>query len=258
MGNGWYTEEAGFFGPSYVEEFAHILDSARIKEEVDFVEKTLAHSRSMTVLDLACGSGRHSIELARRGYSMIGLDLNGFFLAQAEQAAREADVVVRWIQSDMRQIPFKEEVDAVIFLFSSFGYLESDRDDQLVLSQVATALRSGGVFVMDFINREWIMRNYRPNDWRMLPNGAVMLMQRSFDLLTGRNHERRIRVFPDGRREEVTMIVRMYTVVELIKMLEEVGLQVQEVCGGYRGEPLTIDSKFIVLSARRNDGQGTP
>lgn len=253
MGNGWYSEQAGFFGPNYVEEFAYVFDSERIKREVDFIEKILGCNRSLGILDLACGSGRHSIELARRGYNMIGLDLNSFFLEQAAIAAKEAGVTIKWIHSDMRQIPLEEEVDAVIFLFSSFGYLESDRDDQTVLNQIIKALRPGGEFVMDFINREWIMRNYRSNDWRSLPSGATMLMQRNFDLTTGKNHERRIRIFPDGKKEEVTMVVRMYTVVELIRMCEVAGLQIQDVCGGYNAEPLTIDSKFIVLRAKKPD-----
>jgi SAM-dependent methyltransferase len=251
MGNSWYSEQAGFFGPNYIEEFAYVFDPERIKREVDFVEKIINYNHSLKILDLACGNGRHSIELARRGYNMTGLDLNSFFLEQAAIATKEAGVTVRWIRSDMRQIPFEGEMDAIVFLFSSFGYLESDRDDQIVLNQIAKALRSGGEFVMDFINREWIMRNYRSNDWRELPNGAIILMQRNFDLATGRNHEKRIRISPDGKREEVTMVVRMYTVVELIKMCEAAGLQIQDICGGYNIEPLTIESKFIVLRAKK-------
>jgi len=249
MENCWYSEQAGFFGPNYIEEFAYIFDPERIKREVDFIEKVLDCNHPLKILDLACGNGRHSIELARRGHSIIGLDLNRFFLEQAASAAKEAQVTVKWLNSDMRQIPFENEIDAVISLFSSFGYLESDQDDQVVLDQVVKALRSGGKFVMDFINHEWIMRNYCAHEQRILSSGVMIRMLRNFDLATGRNHERRTRIFPNGKREEVEMIVRMYTAVELIRMCEAAGLQIQEIYGDYNFEPLTIDPKFIVLQA---------
>jgi len=251
MENSWYTEQAGFFGPNYIEEFAYIFDPERIKREVDFIEKALNCNRPLKILDLACGNGRHSIELARRGHSIIGLDLNRFFLGQAAIAAKEAQVTVKWIHSDMRQIPFENEIDAIIFLFSSFGYLESEQDDQIVLNRVAKALCPGGKLVMDFINHEWVMRNYRAYEQKTLPSGVITVMQRNFDFTSGRNHERRTRVFPNGKREEVEMIIRLYTVVELIRMCESAGLQIQEVYGGYNFEPLTIYSKFIVLQATK-------
>jgi len=253
MRNSWYSEQAGFFGANYLEEFAYIFDPTRIKIEVDFIEKLLGYNHALKILDLACGNGRHSIELARRGYSIIGLDLNSFFLKQAAIAAKEAQVTVKLMHGDMRKIPFKNEIDAITFLFSSFGYFETDQDNYRVLEQVVKALRPGGKFIMDFINHEWIVRNYCAYEQRILPNGVSIDIQRNFELTSGRNYERRTRIFPDGKREEVEMIIRVYTTAELIRMCETAGLQIKEVYGGYNFEPLTIDSKFIVLNAIKPD-----
>ena len=126
----WFSEEAGFFGPGYLVEYAGILTSEKTRAEVDFLVKTLCLKKGVKILDLACGHGRHTVELARRGFSMTGQDLNAFFLHEAKKAARRAEAKVRWVKSDIRQIPFQNEFDAVFNLFTAFGYFDSDDDHQ--------------------------------------------------------------------------------------------------------------------------------
>jgi SAM-dependent methyltransferase len=154
----WYTEAGGFFGPGYLREYADLITPERTKAEVDFLEKILQLAGGVKSLDLACGHGRHTVELARRGYAMTGQDVNAFFLKEAAIAAQRAGVAVRWVHSDMRCIPFAAEFDVVLNLFAAFGYLESDTENQRVVPEVAKALRPRGKFVLDVVNRDRVMR----------------------------------------------------------------------------------------------------
>ncbi len=243
----WYGEKAGFFGPSYFAEYKDILTKEKTIAEVDFIEKTLALRSDMAILDCPCGHGRHSIELARRGYDVTGQDLNSFFLRKAKMAARRDKVSVRWVQGDMREISFEKEFDVALNLFTAFGYLESDEEDQKAICQIAKALRPGGRFFLDVGNRDRVIRTYREKDWRQLSDGSIITSERQFEHATGRNVERRVAIHKDGGREEFLIIVRMYTVVELIAMLRRDGLIVKETYGDYNGEPLTLDSRRYIL-----------
>lgn len=249
----WYAEDAGFFGQRYMEEYVRFITPERTAAQVDFLEKVLNIQPGAKILDLACGHGRHSVEFARRGYQLTGQDLNSFFLKEAEKSANEAGVNVRWVQSDMRRIPFENEFDAVVNLFSSFGYLESDEEDQLVIHQVAKALRRGGQFFLDMISRDGVMRRFQERDWTELADGSVVLHERAFDFGSGRNYERRQRIWTDGKREEVQIISRMYTSTELIHMCKAAGLKATEVYGDYNGEALGLDSRRCIVIAEKED-----
>ncbi len=246
----WYAE-GGFFGPRYLEEYADILTPEQTRAQVDFLEKIVRLERGARVLDLACGHGRHTVELARRGYAMTGQDINRFFLKEAAKSAKRAGVQVRWVNSDMRHIPFVEEFDVVVNLFTAFGYLESDEEDQRVVHEVAKALRLQGTFVLDVINRERVIRRFRQKDWKQLADGSVALYEGTFDFVSGRNYERRVRIWKDGTREEAPTVVRMYTLRELIGLCQAAGLQFKAAYGGYDGEALSLDSPRCILMAEK-------
>lgn len=251
----WYSEKAGLFGPGYLrdpfrKEYGDNQD--RTPAEVDFLTSTLALKQGAKIFDCPCGHGRHSIELARRGYIVTGQDLNGFFLKEAKKAAKHTGVSVRWVKRDMRKVSFKNEFDVALNLFTSFGYLESDDEDQKALSQVAKALKRGGKFLLDVINRDRIVRTFREKDWQQLSDGAIVITEKQFDHATGRNLEKRVRIWKTGKREEFSLIVRMYTVTELVAMFRKAGLTLKEMYGNYNGDPLTFDSKRYILVAEKD------
>ena len=164
----WYLPEAGFFGPQYLAEYGSGLTQERTRKEVDFLEEHV-FSPCLTggwdcknILDVPCGHGRHSVELARRRYGMNGplchmvwgQDLNGFFLMEARAAAKKLPNV-KLALGDMRRLRFPTAYfDVVLNLFTAFGYLESDDEDQKALDAVAKTLKRGGKFVLDVINRD--------------------------------------------------------------------------------------------------------
>ncbi|MGH2746486.1 MAG: SAM-dependent methyltransferase [Actinomycetota bacterium] len=182
-GRDWYRT---FFGDTWNLRVALPIPEEQTREEVDFIINTLKLEEGARVLDLACGHGRHSLELARRGFSMVGVDLSEEPLRIARRNAERAGVTVDYRLADMREIDVHEDVDAVINMFTAFGYLESQEEDQRVLDRVAAALRPGGRFLIDTINFLWLIRNFRPDRWHDYDDGTVLLESRRYDLPTGR------------------------------------------------------------------------
>jgi SAM-dependent methyltransferase len=110
-------------------------------KEVEGIVNLLALPERSEILDLCCGHGRHAIALAQRGYRVTGQDLSEFLLARGRAEADAKTVELDWILSDMRRIPFEQRFDAVINIFSSFGYLETEDEDQRVLDQIHRDLK---------------------------------------------------------------------------------------------------------------------
>jgi SAM-dependent methyltransferase len=247
---GWYVD---LFRDVYPERWFEedALSAERTQAEVDFVERSLELKAGSRVLDLCCGHGRHSIELARRGYEVTGVDLSARALRRAQRSAREAGLDIRWQRCDMREIGFEEEFDAVVNMFSSFGYLESDEEDRRVLERVEAALRPGGRFLIDFINRDRVARSYQARDWRRAPDGSVLLLERRWDLASGHNAEEITVIGPEGSRRRYRLSMRMYGATELAAMLSSVGLRVGCVWGDFDGSELTLESRRVIVATEK-------
>ena len=225
-------------------------DPARTLAEVDFLLTVLDLPPGASLLDLACGHGRHAIELDRRGFQVTGVDLSPSHLALAREAATDAGVDVTWVEADMREPP-PGPFDAVINLFSAFGYLESDAADQQVLTAVGQVLRPGGRFLLETRNREHVVRTWHPRVWQPLADGSLFLQEATWDHITGRIHTTVILVEPDGRREQRAFVMRQYTLAELVQMLGTAGLHVTETWGGIDGSRYMLDSPRLLLLAER-------
>src|SRR3972149_5253640 len=132
----WYSEEAGLFGEVYLRTFGDLITEEQTQIETNFLETSLKLQPGVKIFDLCCGHGRHSVELAKRGYNVTGQDLNSHFLTVAKESADKAGVNITWIKDDMRNIAFENEFDAVINMFTAFGYLGSDEEDQKVINGV--------------------------------------------------------------------------------------------------------------------------
>jgi SAM-dependent methyltransferase len=160
-----------------VHEFAHYRDYAEdlTRREVDFLAEALALSGVETVLDLACGGGRHSIELARRGLTVVGVDIVKPVLAAARARAAELDLSVEFVQADMRELTYEARFDLVLVMNSSLGFFD-DATNQAVLHGAAKALVPGGRLLLQCINPyqiEHYLREFR-NGWYALGSGYVL------------------------------------------------------------------------------------
>jgi D-alanine-D-alanine ligase len=244
----WYTT---FFGDEWLRSIALHIPAERTTREVDFVVEALALEPGARVLDLACGHGRHSLELARRGYRVTGLDLSEPSLAIARQAASQASLDVEFIHGDMREIPFTGEFDAVINLFTAFGYLENEAEDQRVLDSVARALKPEGGFLIDTINALWLFRHFEPHGWQELEDGTLLLEDRRYNPLTGRNEVTWQLIHPDGTRHQQSHSLRLYTLVELATMLCRASLRVEATWGDFEGAEYGLDTRRMIVLARK-------
>jgi SAM-dependent methyltransferase len=242
----WYRE---FFDDLYLRVYQPLEAPEQVRREVDFIVKALDLPAGAKVLDLCCGQGRHSLELARRGFQVVGVDLSEALLYAARKRAESEGLSVTFLQCDMREIDFADEFDAVINMFTSFGYLESEAEDEKVLGKVAQALKSGGKFLLDVVNRDRLVRDFQAREWHAADEGWLVLEERTFDHLSGRMETRWVCVARDGVRYERLSSVRLYTTSELRTMLERAGLKVTNLFGDYDGSPYSWDSQRLIVVA---------
>ena len=203
------------------------------------------------VLDLCCGHGRHAIPLAARGYRMTGYDLSNVFLERARADANERALDIRWVRGDMRELPFGGEFDAVINLFTAFGYFPDDAEQERVLAGVARALRHGGRFLIELIARDSLIRRFQPGSVTRLPDGTLVIEERRLDLVAGWCQTKMTEITPEGRQIEREFGSRVYTPTELVRLLDAAGLDTEGCYGGMDGSALTIDSRRLAIVARK-------
>ena len=235
-----------FFGADYLKQYEHTL--ARTGAEVDGLEKILHLRKGSRILDLACGAGRHAIELAKRGYAVTGYDLSEDLLRRGRADSRRARTRVSFVRGDMRDLHFRGAFDAVINMFSSFGYFEDAEDDRKVVAGIARALKPRGKFLMERFNRESLAYELPLQGWRVGADGSVVLQDDSFDVLRGRYDTRQIVIDREGTREHRAS-VRAYTLPELKELFGEAGLHVHRVLGGLDLSAYRARSPRLVLYA---------
>jgi SAM-dependent methyltransferase len=243
----WYQS---FFNEDYVRVYSPFLTEERTAQEVAAIIQLLGLPIGSTILDLCCGYGRHAIPLAQHGYKVIGLDLSEVLLQLARVEAEHQGVTIRWLQSDMRTIPFEDTLDAVINIFTSFGYLANEEDDLQVLAQIYKALRPGGQFLLETVHQPRVIQSFSPYGILHYDDGLIVLEERRIDLIGSRNEVHITLLLPDGQRKTYHQSMRIYTLTELIRMLTAVGLQVQAYYGGLNGGPVTLDSRLVIISQK--------
>lgn len=236
-----------WFGPVYLSLYDPVLQE-RTAPEVDAIERLLEIRPPLRILDLACGQGRHSIELAKRSYVVTGLDQSRYLLDVAEQRAATAGVRVRWVEGDMRQPPpIEGGYDLVVNLFTSFGYFADDGDDLAVLRAVASVLRPSGQLLIELINGERVMRAFEEGEW--IPFGeATVLEKRRLDRDRRRMEVERT-IVRNGQEEQTTHALRLYSGRELTVLAKRAGFDVVQLYGGWDGERLTEESLRLVAVA---------
>ena len=231
----------------YMFVYSDDLTAERSDAEVALLAELLELDSPKTILDLACGFGRHANRLALLGHSVTGVDLMPGFLRIAREKAEEMGVQVDYQQGDMRQLGFIEEFDRVVLFFTSFGYFE-DRENAQVMDNIARALKPGGLLVFDIPNRDVVVKDLPTFDV-IDKDGNLLINRLSFDMLTGRFHNRRI-IIRDNIRKDKSFSIRLYDATEIRDLLNTVGLQVCKMCG-YGGQPLSAESRGMVIVARK-------
>lgn len=190
------------------------------------------------MLDLCCGTGRHL-----RPLHALGVDLNRAALQGLPAAC-----------ADMRELPLRScSFDAVVSLFSSFGYLESDAEDLRVLREVARVLRPEGKLLLDLLNREYALCGFA-DSVQKVQGETLVVENRAWDALNGRLSTSFVIVSEDGaRRDSPGHSLRLYSLTELRALLDAAGLAIERVYGGVSGESYQLESvRMIPLISKRS------
>lgn len=173
------------FNSLYLKTDADVVDDQRItKAEVDLFIEILKLSPDDKILDLCCGQGRHSLELARRGFQNVeGLDRSHYLIQKAKAQAKKEDLNVKFREGDARKLPYAPDTfDVVLILGNSFGYFETIQEDLRVLKEVFRVLKPWGRLLIDVADGEYLRKNFQPRTWEWIDKKLFVCRERTLSL----------------------------------------------------------------------------
>lgn len=217
--------------------------------EVGHAVALLGLPAGASILDLCCGPGRHSLELARRGFSVTAVDRTRAHLEKARKAAAAEGLQIAFVEEDMRRFVRTEAFDGAVNLLTSFGYFEDQEDDLRVLRNLHASLKPGGALAMDLMGREVIARIFKERDWSER-EGIILLEERKV-VRDWTWMEVRWRLWKDGTWKEFNFSHRVYSGSELADALKKCGFQEVRILGGLNGSPYDHNAQRLVGLARK-------
>jgi SAM-dependent methyltransferase len=220
----------------------------RAPEEVEKVIALLEIKPLAHVLDLCCGPGRHSLEFARRKFKVTAVDRTLKYLQEAEKQAKVEKLDIEFIQKDMRKFSRPESFDAIINLFTSFGYFENLEDDKKVLRNIYGSLKSGGKLIIDVIGKEVLARIFIEHRWEEDKNGTIFL-QEGKPIKGWSWMENRWIMIRGSERKEFKVTHRVYSGVELSSLMSEIGFRSVELFGSLDGTPYDHNAQRLIALA---------
>lgn len=241
-----------YFDSHYLLEYEPIFTPERDRHEAARLVEVLGLPSGARILDVPCGQGRHAHLLAEAGYDVDGLDYSADLIRLAKK--RGTGPTLRYTRGDMRRLPAKwrGRFDAVVNLFTSFGFFVDPRDDARVVAEFSRVLKPGGVLVWHGGSRDGVMSRFLSRDWWQAKDGTMIAHERSFDSLSGVltirstwNGAGRKRA---GHREHR---IRLYTATRLAELCADAGLIVEEAFDGFSSKPLSRRSSEMLLVARK-------
>ena len=204
-----------------------------------------------SVLDLACGPGRHCLALAKMGYEVTGIDISEFLLKKAKQKSYELELKVKFKQSDILEYENKNQFDLIVNMFNSFGYLDTQEKNQKVLNLCFENLKNQGTLIIDTIGKEPLARNLHPVHLAEFEDGSLKIERPylSDDLQMFNNEWILIQKDDQVFRRKYQHFI--YTATELKLMCQNAGFQSVEVFGSLLGEAYELDSEQLVVVAEK-------
>lgn len=226
------------------------------KRQVDFLAEKLELKGHEKILDLACGFGRHSLELARRGFDVTGVDITPAYIDYAAEQAQKENLKARFICSDIREICFENEFDVVLNMADgAVGYLENDEENLKIFSVVSKALKSGGKHFMDIMNGDHAAAHFPCKLWDA---GEKCLTLSNFEW----NSETKTLIygqldFPYGEALPVPIMqegntIRLYSLSEIRDIFEKLEMNVYESYGDFSGKPSSSGCIQLMIYSRKN------
>jgi SAM-dependent methyltransferase len=247
-GGSWHEQD------EFWRRFGPVMFSSRRRQaaagEVDDLLRLIPLEPGAAVLDLACGEGRHSLALARRGFRVTGVDRTVSYLDQAREAASREGLEVEFVRDDMREFARPRTFAAAINLYTSFGYFDDQEDDRRVVTNVYRSLRAGGSFVIETHGREDLARSFHERDLSELADGSFFLEERTL-AADGRSLQTRWTLMRGEERHSASFTVRYYAAGELVSLLLSCGFSEAQTYGGLGGGPYDDAARDLVAVARK-------
>ncbi len=247
----WFEE---VFDEDYLRTLP-FLRADQTMREVEFIAEALNCPASGEMLDVGCGYGRHAIELVQRGFNVTGLDLSLPLLIRAADEAQRRALSVNFVHADMREMAFEKQFDGAYSMLTSFGYFDEETNLR-VAERIGRALKPGGRFLLDVLNRDYVVGDLPVRVW-WEGTGCVVLEEVDFNFHTSRINTHRSIVFEDGRQLEQELSIRAYSLHEIGRLLRQAGFRVIDVSGhlATRGDFFGSASRnLLVLAEKREDG----
>jgi SAM-dependent methyltransferase len=238
-----------FFSGLFVACWRDVMPEAVTEQEAGFLEQQLTLAPSARVLDVPCGTGRHSCALAARGYQVTGVDLSSTCLREARELAAKKKVSVALEHRDMADLPWHEAFDAAFAMGNSFGYID-DEHDAGFLRAVAGALKAGGRFVVDYpAVAEALLPTFQERTW--MPVGDMLFLREGvYNHVAGRI-ETEYTLIRDGKAEKRAWKQRVYPYRQLCGMLTAAGFSDLRGYGSLTLEPFKLGSRRLLLVATK-------
>jgi SAM-dependent methyltransferase len=232
----WKTLEPAIFNKERLESAG---------QEAEQIVSLLKLQPGASICDLCCGPGRHSLELSGLGYCVTGVDRTGLYIERAREKADERGLDVRFVQEDMRRFCEPNAFNAVINVFTSFGYFEDETDDKRVIENVYKSLKEDGKFVIDIIGKEVLARIFQERRW--VEEDGIIVLEEAKIKEDWSSIENRWIIIKDGRQDEFIFTLRLYSAAELSELLKSCGFGNVEIYGSFSGSPYDQTAKRLVL-----------
>ena len=243
----WY-EQDGFW-----ETFAPALFTSErmlsARQEVEQIVSLLQLQPGESICDLCCGVGRHSLELGRLGYRVTGVDRTALYIEEAKKKADEQGLNIQFVQEDMRSFCEPNAFDAVINVFTSFGYFEDAVDDKRVLENIYKSLKDGGKFLIDIMGKEVLARIFQEKRWR--EEDGVIILEEAKVSEDWSSVDSRWIIIRDDKRDECRFSLRLYSAAELGELLKSCGFGRVDVYGDLSGSAYDQTAKRLVVAAHK-------
>jgi ubiquinone/menaquinone biosynthesis C-methylase UbiE len=250
----WY--EALF--ENYAEKYDREVFTQGTTGECDFIEAEVGFDKGIHILDIGCGTGRHTVELTKRGYRVTGVDLSESQLRRARQKAKEQDLTIDFLKEDARYLPFAEEFDAAIMLCEGgFSLMETDEMNFEILKSASRSLKKSGKIIFTTLNGLFpLYHSVEKFCAAMSKEGQSNCRENSFDLMTFRDHNVTSFVDDSGAKKEIISNERYYVPSEITWLLKQAGFAKIHISGAKlgafsRGDRLSTDDFEMLVVAEK-------
>ncbi len=250
----WYETLFENYGKKYDNE---IFTQGTVGE-CDFIETELKSDKSLKILDVGCGTGRHSIELSKRGYTITGIDLSESQLRRAREKAEKNHLIIDFQQQDARNLPFNNEFDVAIMLCEGgFPLMETDEMNYKILKSVSKSLRVCGKFIFTTLNGLFpLYHSVEEFCDSTTKDGNATYRSNTFDLMTFRDHN--ATEFEDdlGNKKTLECNERYYVPSEITWLLKTLGYKKIDIFGAKlgafsRNDKLTTEDFEMLVIAEK-------